>query len=517
MEKKRFRNPWGVVIFMTILVFPSLFYGESTAGINRNLVKAVLEKDWHQVILECESQSKTQSSPVLSALWGHACLATNQNNKSYCFFLFLDQDKARQAWLEWSCELVEKYPDSCVSYYLKGDAFARLKEWDNALGELEKSLEINPKFSLAANAKGVVLLAMGKSGEAKKEMERTCREFPDLADSHSTLGTYWLYNRGIIAAKEYFSHALTISPDFALALNGQACCHFFSGPSQWDIANDEFTSAAKCCPVNAFAANLDQLGQAAADTRSKTHFSFSPHDFTNWEKLRNDIAQKDSLLFPYFANQEIPQAPTRLVTGIFNQILEDKDFYSNNQSRIRIKLENFNSPQKIRNLEELVLLSKPVREKNTADLNGYDRSVVREFNRTILEALYQDLIKQSQEANPGMTLTKSGQIAVNAFDYKSSLSTPEIVAGQHRMNYLYGPMANFVEAVPIIGSIGKNWNNHLTTQSNINKEILTSRNAPDSIVHPGGVSTRELMNAFFKREDWKMSYGFGLGYPIELP
>lgn len=84
------------------------------------------------------------------------------------------------------------------------------------------------------------------------------------------------------------------------------------------------------------------------------------------------------------------------------------------------------------------------------------------------------------------------------------------------MRYLFKPMANLLETskIPLIALLGKQWNDHLTNQININTTILTEKGVGRDITMSGGVSTEELLTRYFKKSEWQMGNWFGLMYNV---
>src|SRR6185503_5193335 len=129
--------------------------------------KALLGEDWSKVVELLAKVDGSTVSPVLRLIKGHACLALNRNNQAIELFASSANDHDRQEWRTWSQMIAEKYPKQAIALYLKGDAFARSKEWKAADECFEKALYLNPQCYLASNARGVVAHAVGNSLQAR--------------------------------------------------------------------------------------------------------------------------------------------------------------------------------------------------------------------------------------------------------------------------------------------------------------------------------------------------------------
>jgi hypothetical protein len=75
-------------------------------------------------------------------------------------------------------------------------------------------------------------------------------------------------------------------------------------------------------------------------------------------------------------------------------------------------------------------------------------------------------------------------------------------------------MATGLEKVPVIGFIGKMWNQHLDASLGQTNAILTQRGMSPNKIMTGGLSTEELLALFFRRDAWKPLNWYGLAYNI---
>ena len=176
---------------------------------------------------------------------GHACLALNRNNESFCLFIGASSDDLER-WRQWSQNFAKSHSGYPVAAYFQGDALARLNRWSEALEAFTKGLDTKPRpevRGLLLNARGVVLAAQKKWGAARQDFKDASDAFPLFADAYASRGTLNLHQKeGAQKGVDYLSLALTHSPTFALAFHNRGLLQLAlkrEDESQEDLAKAE--------------------------------------------------------------------------------------------------------------------------------------------------------------------------------------------------------------------------------------------------------------------------------------
>ena len=194
--------------------------------------RATLKKTWEPVVVLLTNVTLTTKDPVLRLLKGHACLATNRNNKALSFFLSTRSRTELQEWRSWSDEFASKHSDNAITHYFKGDASARLEQWDTALSKFTMALAIAPKHPLILNARGVSYAFKQQWNEADKDLFLAVSKDPAFTDASANIGTKLIHkNDGAMGAITWFDYALQQSQksEFALAHYLRACTKCVTG------------------------------------------------------------------------------------------------------------------------------------------------------------------------------------------------------------------------------------------------------------------------------------------------
>jgi len=192
--------------------------------------EALLAEDWSNVAELLADVDVNTASPILRLIKGHACLALNKNNESYCLFLSAVSDSGLAQYGEWAMALADQNDTKAIAHYFKGDAFARKNDWTRAIASFDHALSRNPRHELSLNARGVVNAQMKNVSRAKRDFTEAAKVARSpLADAHANIGALWIQRKeGAKGAREAFDRALKISPAFALALHGKGCIELIS-------------------------------------------------------------------------------------------------------------------------------------------------------------------------------------------------------------------------------------------------------------------------------------------------
>jgi tetratricopeptide (TPR) repeat protein len=150
------------------------------------------------------------------------------------------------------------------AYNNRGNAYVHKGEWDKAIAEYTRMLEINPDYAWAYNNRGGAYLCKGEYDKAIEDCTKAIRLKPDFAEFYCNLGEVYLrkgkhdniaadFDNAIID----FDKALELKPRLAEAYcyRGEA----YSGKGDWNKAIADWETALGIDPNNASAkANLDK-------------------------------------------------------------------------------------------------------------------------------------------------------------------------------------------------------------------------------------------------------------------
>ena len=153
-------------------------------------------------------------------------------------------------------ELIKKKPKSFVLYNLFGAVLANQKNFDKAITNYKKSIEINPNYAEGHNNLGGVLYKLGKFNKAIDSYQRAIKIKPDFAEAYNNLGLAFKELGKFSEAIDSYQRAIKINPNYAEAYNNLGIT--FNMIGKFNKAIDSYQRAIKIKPD--FAEAYNNLG-----------------------------------------------------------------------------------------------------------------------------------------------------------------------------------------------------------------------------------------------------------------
>ena len=116
-------------------------------------------------------------------------------------------------------ELIKKNPRSFILYNLFGAVLANKKNFEKAVINYKKSIEINPDYAEGHNNLGGALCNLGKFSESIDSCQRAIKIKPNFAEAYNNLGNTFKLLDEYKKAKSCYEKAIQINPNFADAYN----------------------------------------------------------------------------------------------------------------------------------------------------------------------------------------------------------------------------------------------------------------------------------------------------------
>ena len=116
-------------------------------------------------------------------------------------------------------ELIKKNPKSFVLYNLFGAVLGNQKNFDKAVINYKKSIEINPDYAEGHNNLGSALYKLGKFNEAIDSYQRALKIKPNFTEAYNNLGLAFEDLGKFNEAIDSYQRAIKINPEYAEAYN----------------------------------------------------------------------------------------------------------------------------------------------------------------------------------------------------------------------------------------------------------------------------------------------------------
>jgi len=325
---------------LAVALFSIALGSAAVSSASPEFSSALRTESWEALAEDLESGPRDSLADQF--LLGHAYLALNRNNESVCMFLLAESESGRVAWGRWTTQFVRQHGDHPVAHYLRGDASARLSNWEEAVSSFDRALQIDPDHHLSMNAKAVALAGSGQWNRALVLLSELIALDPDFADPYGSRGTINVKrSQAPEGAIRWFDKALQIVPDFSLALNGRGSVHVALG--NWEAAKadlEEARDASACTLVateNLIALELGRVEELArrgdlADSEAGTSMLRSirtPAD----QRLSGLQSAHNRAMIAGVGRDMTTAIPDRFTSGALRNTLENYRIDRLNQAR----------------------------------------------------------------------------------------------------------------------------------------------------------------------------------------
>ncbi len=129
---------------------------------------------------------------------------------------------------------------SAEEYFQRGNEFIKAGRLEEAVGEYQRTLELEPENVDALTNLGVVYYNLGQLDEAIAQYSKAIEIAPNDADIHSNLAAAYVQTNQLEKALEEYSTAVELNPDLAEAYFGLGVVYLQLG--QNDKAIEAFES-----------------------------------------------------------------------------------------------------------------------------------------------------------------------------------------------------------------------------------------------------------------------------------
>jgi tetratricopeptide (TPR) repeat protein len=138
--------------------------------------------------------------------------------------------------LQYAEEVVAKYPQDERAHANLGNAYIGRQQYDKAIVEFKKAIEINPGFSPAYNSLGYAYRPVGNDVEAEKAFKKYIELVPNDPNPYDSYAELLMKTGRFDESIEQYRKALSIDPKFGSSHIGIAADLMFKGQHDEAIA-----------------------------------------------------------------------------------------------------------------------------------------------------------------------------------------------------------------------------------------------------------------------------------------
>jgi len=170
----------------------------------------------------------------------------------------------------WS-NIIRHNPQTAFAYYNKAKVYEFIRDFDSALEDYNKSIEINPGFVESYHDRGNIYQMKGQYDLALADFNKAVELNPCLSTTYTNRGNlYYAWEKEDLAIQDY-THALTLQPKDIFTLSNRGVVYQSQG--EYDLALADFNRMLEMAPQSAAAyvnrgnlySELEQNDSAIAD------------------------------------------------------------------------------------------------------------------------------------------------------------------------------------------------------------------------------------------------------------
>ena len=155
-------------------------------------------------------------------------------------------------------ELIENVIDQKVRketaiHHFKADGCIIRRQWDEAIAECDKALEINHKFAMGYVDRGIAHVGKREYGRAISDFNKAIEINPRLSGFYLSRGIVYSYKGEYDKAISDFNKAIELNPRYAKAYNNRGIAHAIKG--QYEKTISDYNTAIEINPRFAEAYN----------------------------------------------------------------------------------------------------------------------------------------------------------------------------------------------------------------------------------------------------------------------
>lgn len=144
-------------------------------------------------------------------------------------------------------KLVKQFPNDKRAHLTLGFSYAGLKQYDNAIGEYQRAIQLDANFAGAYNGLGYAYRAKEDYAAAEKAFQDYIRLVPDEANPYDSMADLYLKMGKYDLAIENYKKAAELNPNFAFSQRKIGTCLVFQG--KFNEAREAFSSALQMEPT----------------------------------------------------------------------------------------------------------------------------------------------------------------------------------------------------------------------------------------------------------------------------
>jgi len=129
-------------------------------------------------------------------------------------------------------DIIYSDPNNSFLYYSRGYTYGILKQYEKAIKDMNKSIELNPDYYHSYHTRATCFFEKGQYAEAIKDYNKSIELKPNLAVSYYSRGGVYLKLKQYDHAIRDYNISIELKPDFAMAYHNRGICYLIEHKTQ---------------------------------------------------------------------------------------------------------------------------------------------------------------------------------------------------------------------------------------------------------------------------------------------
>jgi len=251
---------------IVLLLAAQGIYAQTARDWDAEARRAVTIGNWQHVLEIAGEQWRSHPQDrVAEWLAGHSAIINGDYRTATEVFGRAQQPGQASQLREWAESLLAGHGESAGGLLLLGDALARENRGAEALGRMNRAVEIAPKWAAAFNARGAIHVLTGNLERADSDFATAVALEPSLADAHANRGLVLLAQGQPKQAIDSLTLAVDRNSDHAMARYARGIA--YAQLADWTSSAKDLQSSQQELASLAWArSNQDKVAQMRQST-----------------------------------------------------------------------------------------------------------------------------------------------------------------------------------------------------------------------------------------------------------
>ncbi|NQE05854.1 Photosystem I assembly protein Ycf3 [ANME-1 cluster archaeon GoMg1] len=169
-------------------------------------------------------------------------LAVTYNNQGFAYHELKQYERA----IEDFNKAIELNPNLAVAYNNRGFAYHELKQYERAIEDHNKAIELNPNLSMAYNNRGIVYGELEQHERAIEDYNKAIEVNPKYVEAYNNRGIAYRELKQYERAIEDYNKAIEVNPKYAMVYNNRGVA--YGGLKQYEKAIEDFSKVIELNP-----------------------------------------------------------------------------------------------------------------------------------------------------------------------------------------------------------------------------------------------------------------------------